>query len=127
VVARVESILRRGYRGHEREHPAHKVPRAPSTGICPECGCPVRPGRRFCSQACYVVWWKANVQRQISVQGSETLARLRHEGRDPSHGGEAARKRAASISQIKRREWIALNAEERKRRTRPATLRRWAR
>jgi hypothetical protein len=122
VVARAESILRRGYHSREREHPAHKTPRASCTEACPECGSPVRPGRRFCSQACYAVWWKAHVQRRFSSQGSATLARLRDQGRDPSHGGEAARKRAASVSRAKRGEWLALSRDERRRRTRPATL-----
>ncbi len=125
VVAHVETMLRRGYRARDRQHPAHKTARAPSTGICPECGSPVRPGRRFCSAACYQVWWKANVQTRISREGNERLARLRAGGADPSHDGEAARKRAASVSRAKRREWMTLTVEERRRRTRPATLARW--
>ena len=125
VVAHVETLLRRGYRDRDRQHPAHKTPRALSTGTCPECGSPVRPGRRFCSAACYQVWWRANVQRRISVQGNEMQARLRTEGRDPAHGGDVARRRAASVSRAKRLEWMTLNSEERCKRTRPATLSRW--
>ncbi len=124
VVERVASWLRRA-RITPQDHPAHKIPRKESTGVCPECGGPVRPGRRFCSQACYAVWWKAHVQRRISRDGNTTLARLREQGQDPAHGGEAAQKRAVSTSRAKRREWMTLTPEERRRRTRPATLNRW--
>lgn len=127
VVAHVETILRRGYRQRERQHPAHQALRAPSTGSCPECGSPVRPGRRFCSAACYAVWWKAHVQPRINREGNETLARLRGKGRDPAHGGEVGRKRAASVSEVKRREWMTLTPEERSRRIKPATRGRWKR
>ena len=126
VMARVETLLRRGYRERDRQHPAHRASRLPETGTCPECGSPVRPGRRFCSAACYQVWWKANVQRRISEDGNATLARLRDEGHDPAVTPEALRKKAASLSQSKRREWMTLTPEERRRRTRPATLARWS-
>ncbi len=126
IVERVASMLRRA-RIRPQDHPAHRFPRQESTGVCPECGSPVRPGRRFCSHACYAVWWKAHVQPRISQEGNDTLARLREDGRDPSHGGEAARKRAAATSRIKRREWMTLSPEERHRRTAPATRARWAR
>ncbi len=125
VVAHVESMLRRGYRDRDRQHPAHKTPRAPSTGTCPVCGSPVRPGRRFCSAACYQVWWKAHVQTRLSREGNDALARLRAEGHDPAHSGEATKKRAASVSRVKRREWMTFTPEERSRRTKPATLARW--
>lgn len=126
VVAHVETLLRRGYRERDREHPARRAARLPETGTCPECGSPVRPGRRFCSAACYQVWWKANVQARISREGNDTLARLRLEGHDPAHSGEATRRRAASVSRVKRREWMALSLEDRRRRTHPATLARWS-
>ena len=106
-----------------QEFPLHV---APSAGTCPECGSRVRPGRRFCSQACHIVWWKEHVQRRFSVLGNNTLAQLRAEGRDPSHGVEAARKRAVAVSRIKRQEWMTLSTKQRKRRTQPATLARWA-
>lgn len=132
VVEKVASWLRRA-RIIQRDHPAHKAGRLPGDartpalrGTCPECGSPVRAGRHFCSQACYAVWWKAHVQPRISREGNEALARLRKEGRDPSHGGEAARKRAAATSRIKRLEWMTLNPEERRRRTASATQVRWA-
>ena len=125
VVAHTESLLRRGYHSQERKHPAHHAARAASTGACPECGAPVRPGRRFCSAACYQVWWRANMQLRISKEGNKTLARLRDEGLDPSHSGEATKKRAASVSRAKRREWLTLSRDERRRRTRPATVARW--
>jgi len=52
------------------------------------------------------------VQRRISVQGNETLAKLRAEGgRDPAHGGEVAKRRAAAVSAAKRREWVMLFAK----------------
>jgi endogenous inhibitor of DNA gyrase (YacG/DUF329 family) len=102
VVAHVEAMLRRGYRDRDRQHPAHKTARLPETGNCPECGSPVRSGRRFCSAACYQVWWKANVQRRISVQGNDVLFKLRAEWRDPAHGGEAARARGNATRRRKR-------------------------
>jgi CRISP-associated protein Cas1 len=122
IVARVETMLRRGYHGRDRKHPAHKTDRLPETGACPICGSPVRPGRRFCSAACYQTWWKANVMRRVTRQGNEVLARLRAEGRDPSHSGEATRKRVDSVSRAKRREWMLLTAEERRERIRRASL-----
>ena len=125
IVARVETLLRRGYRERDRQHPAHRATRLPETGTCPECGSPVRPGRRFCSAACYQVWWKANVMQRVTRQGNEVLARLRADGRDPSHSGEATRKRAVSVSRAKRREWMLLTPEGRRERTRPASEARW--
>lgn len=125
VVERAASMLRRA-RITPEQHPAHTAKTVPLTGACPECGAPVRPGRRFCSAACYQVWWRANVQRRISAEGTETLAKLRAQGRDPSHSGEATRKRSRSVSEAKRYEWMTLSAAERSRRTRPATLARWS-
>jgi len=58
-------------------------------------------------------------------RNTEAEAQLRDEGRDPSHGGEAARKRAATVAQVKRREWMMLTIGERRRRTTPAGRARW--
>jgi len=129
IVEQVASLLRRAHITRA-DHPAHSpLPQTPVVpeGVCPECGSVgVRRGRRFCSAACYQVWWKANVMQRVTRQGNATLARLRAKGQDPSHGGEAGRKRAAATSRVKRHEWMALSPDERRRRTAPATRARWA-
>jgi len=123
IVEWVASRLRRAR--IEPEGPAYKVERAESIGACPECGSPVRPGRRFCSAACYEVWWRGNVQRRISTEGNETPARLRANGQDPAYGGDVGKRRAAAVSRANRLEWATLTHEERQRRTAQASASRW--
>jgi len=119
VVERVASMLRRA-RITPEQHPARKAEKMVLTGACPECGSHVRPGRRFCSAACYQVWWRINVQGRISVEGNQKLAKLRAEGRDPAHGGEVAKRRSAAVSRAKRREWMMLDDASRQVRIRTA-------
>ena len=75
---------------------------------CPECGKKFTdPGRQFCSNEC---WEKYNNEvhlPQTADAGLAKLARLRAEGRDPAHGGNAALRRGATNSQRarERTEW----------------------
>jgi CRISPR-associated endonuclease Cas1 len=63
--------------------------------ICDYCGGPMRgQGRRFCGRPCFLRW-SVETNRPIE-KAQATLAQLRAEGRDPSHGGEAAEKRGAA-------------------------------
>jgi CRISPR-associated protein Cas1 len=54
--------------------------------------------QRFCSRACYQEWWRENVQPKVAAKGHNRLAKLRAAGKDPSHGGEAAKKRGEKIA-----------------------------
>ena len=83
-------------------------PTAKVGSTCPECGKLFRdPGRQFCSNEC---WEKYNNEvhlPQTASAGLGKLAQMRAEGRDPAHGGNAARRRAATNSQRarERSEW----------------------
>ena len=73
----------------------------PKGGSCEECGAEFTrrtAKRRFCSRACYQQWWRVNVQSKASAKGRKRLAELRAAGQDPSHGGEAAKKRGEKIA-----------------------------
>jgi CRISPR-associated endonuclease Cas1 len=71
---------------------------------CVECGAPVALHRQYC-EVCRpdIVGFQA--------AGSEALARLRGDGRDPAHGGEVARIRGAKWRERRRleSEWEARN------------------
>jgi hypothetical protein len=54
--------------------------------------------QRFCSRICYHEWWRQNVQPKVAAKGQKRLAELRAAGKDPSHGGEAAKKRGEKIA-----------------------------
>lgn len=68
---------------------------------CEQCGgsCKQRTAKqRFCSHPCYQEWWRHNVQPKAAAKGNRRLADLRAAGKDPSHGGEAAKKRGEKIA-----------------------------
>ncbi len=75
---------------------------------CPECGKMFQdPGREFCSNRC---WEKYNNEvhlPQTADMGLAKLAQMRAEGRDPAHGGNAARRRGATnaMRARERAEW----------------------
>jgi len=75
---------------------------------CPECGAPVPPERRtYCSDPCREAHERAVViPRRVSGRVA-AMAEARANGRDPSHGGAAAGKRAETLAarQSARREW----------------------
>jgi CRISPR-associated endonuclease Cas1 len=63
--------------------------------VCDYCGGPMRgQGTRFCGRPCFLRW-SVEIDRPIE-KAQVKLAQLRAEGRDPSHGGDAATKRGAS-------------------------------
>ena len=75
-------------------------PTAKVESTCPECGKLFHgQGRQFCSNEC---WEKYNYEvhlPQTADAGLAKLAQMRAEGRDPAHGGNAARTRGATNSQ----------------------------
>jgi len=81
---------------------------------CRECGNEVeRKGREFCSKGC---WEKHNeevVLSRLADAGAKSFAKLHASGKDPSHGGEAARKRGQSNARRaqERREWERMNTD----------------
>ena len=98
--------------GRDKYRRQRSTPRISTTAVigstCPECGKMFHdPGREFCSSKC---WDKFNMEHhlpQTAEAGLATLARMRAEGKDPAHGGDAARRRGASNSQRarERAEW----------------------
>ena len=98
-----------GRDGYRRRQSTSRSRRGENVGsTCPECGKMFHdPGREFCSSKC---WDKFNMEHhlpQTAEAGLATLARMRAEGKDPAHGGDAARRRGASNSQRarERAEW----------------------
>ena len=77
---------------------------APLPSACKGCGL-------ILEDACYTEY-RAEKDRQNIAIATAAKAEMRAEGRDPSHGGESARKRGASIA-----EQLRLNAEWEKRHT----------
>jgi len=68
---------------------------------CRTCGVILEDGnRRHCDVCLPEV--KARIGEELRTPALEALKRLREQGRDPSHGGEAAEKRAATL--VARRE-----------------------
>lgn len=82
-------------------------------GTCAYCGSPLtRNGRKYCSRQCTLRFlyetnppWKAS---------QAALAKLRAEGKDPQHGGEAARKRGEKIAASNRKRARFVTAEEKR-------------
>jgi CRISPR-associated endonuclease Cas1 len=85
---------RDGIRRGVRRQPTKK-PTQPLSG-CRLCGLVIARGRKYCD-GCL-----GNGHREAFARASEAatraLAEMRAAGRDPAHGGEAARKRAAALS-----------------------------
>jgi CRISPR-associated protein Cas1 len=79
---------------------------APTTvsefGVCAYCGTALRRrGRKFCSRQCTLQ--RDVVERQPIRLAQARLAELKAAGRDPGHGGEAARRRGAKVAESNRR------------------------
>lgn len=70
------------------------------------------PGRFYCDDCRPVL--KTESLAKFQASGPAALARLMAEGRDPTHGGEAARKRAASLARRQREaaEWEHTNLRQ---------------
>lgn len=79
---------------------------------CTDCGAPLTdPRRRICDECRRRR--AADVARAGRVKAADVLGRLRGEGRDPAHGGKAARARGSKNAQHQRavREWNARTTE----------------
>jgi CRISPR-associated endonuclease Cas1 len=78
--------------------------------VCDYCGGPMRgQGRRFCGRPCFLRW-SIEVSRPIE-KAQAKLSQLRTEGRDPSHGGDAAAKRGASNKAALAQTWAWRRSE----------------
>ncbi len=91
--------------GRDRKLP---TPKAAPPRACSECGKPIRSGmRRFCSDECYEAYKSEVDIPRLAKAGVARLSSLRAEGADPSHGGEAGRKRGQSNKRraMERAEW----------------------
>lgn len=79
------------------------LPRVATVWTCELCGAKLKgDARRYCA-AC-LPERRAEQVPELVAAGAATLARLRTDGQDPAHGGEAARKRSASQSRRRREE-----------------------
>ncbi len=75
---------------------------------CRECGETLeRDGGEFCSKRCWEAFNEAIVVPKFAEAGPKNLAMLRAIGKDPSHGGEAAKKRGQSNARRahERKQW----------------------
>ena len=81
-------------------------PRQAPPAVCRECGTPLGTGERTYCDTC-LPKFRTQQQAGFSAAGPAALARLRDDGRDPAHGGEAARRRSKTMRQRKREatEW----------------------
>jgi CRISPR-associated endonuclease Cas1 len=76
----------------------------PRNTECDYCGGPMRgQGKRFCGRSCFLRW-SVEINRPVEKAHAK-LAQLRADGRDPSHGSEAARKRGASNRKALAKTW----------------------
>ena len=96
---------------------------------CRECGKRIEKERgEFCSKRCWKAYNKALVVPKLADAGPKNLAVLRAAGKDPSHGGEAAKERGQSNVRRsrERKEWESdhpgINLEDEKKRYRQEIL-----
>jgi hypothetical protein len=88
---------------------AHKDPRKGEPRIrvpryrCKDCGKALSNKDRAYCNAC-LPGFEERQHEALAQQGQEILARLRAEGKDPAHGGDAARKRGRTQSSRRREE-----------------------
>lgn len=94
--------VRRGSPGRDDVYPA----RLPSA--CVGCGVVLPRGKRRYCDDCLPERY-GEVLSSFTAAGPAALAGRRTEGRDPSHGGEAARRRGQSIAH-RNQEWVAWEA-----------------
>lgn len=75
-----------------------------SEQTCQQCRTSIvsRTPRKFCGRPCYQAWWKDHVQERMQNKAVARLTELRESGNDPTHGGEAARKRGEKIARSNR-------------------------
>jgi hypothetical protein len=88
------------HKNQRREAPRTRVPKF----RCKGCGKALSNKDRTYCNACLPAF-EARQQGVLAGYGQEVLARLRAEGKDPAHGGDAARKRGTTQSRRRREEW----------------------
>jgi CRISPR-associated endonuclease Cas1 len=101
---------REGVRRGPRKEPKGPAPKL--LAFCRTCGAELPSPERVHCDAC-VPKVREEATRKLTVAGPRALARLRAEGKDPSHGGEAARKRAESLRrrQQEAEEWERIHGD----------------
>ncbi len=68
-----------------------KIPRA-----CIQCGKPVNDASRYCSPDCKALYRQEVLAPGFMAKGAAALDALRSSGKDPAHGGRAAKRRGES-------------------------------
>lgn len=82
-------------------------------GTCAYCGTALnRAGRKYCSRQCTLQ--QLNETEPPWKKAQATLAALRAEGRDPGHGGAAARKRSKKTAASNKRRTRFVTAEDKR-------------
>ncbi len=76
----------------------------PTARTCEQCGSTFvhirRTQGRFCSRACYQLWWTATKQVSAARKGADRLAELRDQGKDPRKSEHATWKRQMSYRNL---------------------------
>jgi CRISPR-associated endonuclease Cas1 len=112
------STGRDGIRQNPRKQP--QGPKVTPAGICHSCGAILASRRRSYCNDCLPKVYEEHLTA-LQKAGPSAVAHLIAEGRDPTHGGEAARMRAASVL---RRKWEAAKWDRQHKRPDPAEFRR---
>jgi len=86
---------------------AKTEPAIQGKGLCRGCGIVIPARKTFCTRRCHSLWWGREKSAEASKLGNERLEQLRLLGMDPSHGGEAAKKRGAKVAESNRRKATA--------------------
>lgn len=97
--------------GQKRWAPDAPAPDIRAVAVCRSCSVlldDVRPDRLYCDDCAPA--HLATLGETASVRGRAILAKMRDEGRDPAHGGEAGRKRSEAIRRS-HREHAMITAE----------------
>jgi hypothetical protein len=111
------SIGRDGVRQNPRKQP--QAPRIAPADVCRYCGVILSSRRRsYCNDCLPKVY--AEHLEALQNAGPAAIGRLMAEGRDPTHGGQAARMRATSLM---RRKWEAAEWDRQRKRPDPAEFR----
>jgi CRISPR-associated endonuclease Cas1 len=111
------SAGRDGVRQNPRRQP--RGPRIMPAGVCRYCGVILTSRKRsYCNECLPKVY--AEHLAALQQMGPTAVGRLMAEGRDPTHGGQAARMRAASLL---RRKWEAAEWDRQHKRPDPAEFR----
>ncbi len=104
------SLGRDGVRQNPRKQP--QGPRITPAGVCRYCGVILSSRRRAYCNDCLPKVYEEHLA-SLQNAGPAALARLMADGRDPTHGGQAARMRAASL--LRRKEEASVWERQHKR------------